>query len=79
MTKYLLLILSLLFGATAWAQQGVQKNISLSKQVPLNSGLTDVWGYADAQGNEYALVGLNIGVFLSIAPFYQAILLVCEI
>ncbi|MEO0471653.1 MAG: choice-of-anchor B family protein [Bacteroidota bacterium] len=36
-----------------------QKNISLIGQLPYDDDLNDIWGYVDAAGTEYALVGLR--------------------
>ena len=37
-------------------------NIEKVGQLPYNVGLNDIWGYTDASGKEYALVGLESGV-----------------
>lgn len=44
----------------AYAQDSLNVN-SLGRLTYPNTGLNDVWGYADANGNEYALVGAVTG------------------
>jgi len=39
-----------------------QLNMTLRGQVSYNPQTNDIWGYADDQGNEFALVGLRTGV-----------------
>ncbi|NNC86810.1 MAG: choice-of-anchor B family protein [Bacteroidia bacterium] len=39
-----------------------QTSMSLLGQVPYPSNLSDVWGYVDGSGNEYAIVGVNDAV-----------------
>lgn len=34
-------------------------NMELLGHLPYDVELSDVWGYADEEGNEYALIGLN--------------------
>ena len=38
------------------------KNTSFVGNLPYSVGLTDIWGYADSNGNEYALIGLLDGI-----------------
>ncbi len=46
-----------------WCSQDIkaQLNMSLRAQINFNEELSDIWGY-EANGREYALVGLNTGV-----------------
>jgi len=39
-----------------------QKNLELQANVSYSQGLSDIWGYTDSVGNEYALVCLRAGV-----------------
>ncbi|MEO1409116.1 MAG: choice-of-anchor B family protein [Bacteroidota bacterium] len=39
-----------------------QLNMTLRSEVTYPEALSDIWGYHDGQGREYALVGLNTGV-----------------
>lgn len=50
----------LLFAFAANAQQSLDVT-QLGHYTYSNWNLNDVWGYADSQGNEYALVGVNDG------------------
>ncbi len=47
-----------------WSLSSVQgqKNLVLEAQVTYDQNLSDIWGYTDAFGNEYALVCLRSGV-----------------
>lgn len=38
-----------------------QTNLSLVGALPYESEVSDIWGYVDTEGNEYALVGVNSG------------------
>ena len=58
MKKKLLLGLFLLISFQAFTQF----NVTFKSSQTYSSGLNDIWGYADASGNEYALVGLTTGV-----------------
>ncbi len=58
MTKYLIAAcVTLLSFHTGWAQ----KNMSLVGYLPMSDDLSDVWGYVDDMGREYAIVGLKNG------------------
>lgn len=48
----------LIFALTGHAQQ----NMSFLGQKTYNEELSDIWGYVDGTGKEYALVGLNTGI-----------------
>ncbi|MEO1417021.1 MAG: choice-of-anchor B family protein [Bacteroidota bacterium] len=62
MTKYLLLLFCVVGLVIPGWSQPVSKNLSLSKRIPYNTGVTDIWGWEDGNGNEYAIVGLQNGV-----------------
>ncbi len=57
--KKLSILLSALFCTTLLS---AQLNMTLRSEVTYSEALNDVWGYHDANGREYALVGLNTGV-----------------
>ena len=44
---------------TSWAQTNIEYLGNLSYQQLRGSDLSNLWGYADEEGNEYALVGVN--------------------
>ncbi|NNC94142.1 MAG: choice-of-anchor B family protein [Chitinophagales bacterium] len=56
------LIVSLLLTFTLLSQSNAQQNMSLLGTLPYSSDLSDIWGYADSAGNEYALVGVFNGL-----------------
>jgi len=59
MIKRLLLITVIL---TQIITANAQLNLNLIGQLPSTHGdLSDIWGYVDTAGNEYALVGANVG------------------
>jgi len=59
--RYLILFLSVLqFGSVALGQ--VALNTELVGQINYGRFTNDIWGYVDAEGNEYALVGLVDGL-----------------
>lgn len=53
------MLLHLCSASMAWCQNF---NLELLGQFPYDVELSDVWGYADEEGNEYALVGKYDGV-----------------
>jgi choice-of-anchor B domain-containing protein len=55
---YLILPL-LIFSFSLWSQ--ISKNMSLLGRMEYDVELSDIWGYTDESGKEYALVGLNNG------------------
>ncbi|MEM7658222.1 MAG: choice-of-anchor B family protein [Bacteroidota bacterium] len=57
----LLIGLLLLSSLSSFAQNG-RNNLDLLGQLSYNLELSDVWGYADGNGREYALVGVQDGV-----------------
>lgn len=54
----------LLFATHAFAQYvpGVNNNVTLLGHQDKYNGYSNIWGYTDASGNEYALVGADIGL-----------------
>ena len=58
--KFLWLTVLAVFTSHAIGQQD-SLNVTKLGQLPYNVGLNDVWGYADGNGNEYALVGAESG------------------
>jgi choice-of-anchor B domain-containing protein len=65
----------LLFAATAVAQENF--NLELVSQYSFTQDASDVWGYVDSTGREYAVVGLNRGTsVLSLEDPYNPELLV---
>ncbi|NVK26851.1 MAG: choice-of-anchor B family protein [Flavobacteriia bacterium] len=60
MKKHLLAALALLIGVGSFAQNN-PVNAVLLGQRSYTADLNDVWGYADSDGNEYALVGVRNG------------------
>lgn len=59
MIKKLLLITVIL---TQTITANAQFNLNLIGQLPSTHGdLSDIWGYVDSLGNEYALIGTNLG------------------
>ncbi|MCF8304490.1 MAG: choice-of-anchor B family protein [Bacteroidales bacterium] len=55
------ILLSIVFIAFAGFSFG-QLNMEMLGQKSYSQELSDVWGYADEEGNEYALVGVNNGI-----------------
>lgn len=45
---------------TTYAQQ----NIDLIGYLPLNNRINDIWGYTDSLGNEYALLGSEVSIYI---------------
>ncbi len=60
MKKLALLLLAALSFTSAYAQL-TRYNVTLIDSLTYSTGLNDVWGYADTSGNEFALVGTQIG------------------
>lgn len=60
--KYIGLLVCSLFSINGYSQPGI--NLLGTLDIPANHGenLNDIWGYVDASGNEYALVGAENGV-----------------
>jgi choice-of-anchor B domain-containing protein len=58
MKKIALLFISFLMFQYGFAQ----KNLELKANVTYNERLSDVWGYSDSLGNEYAIVCLNASI-----------------
>ena len=54
------LILFLALSLITWAATA-QKNMSMLGQLSYSESLSDIWGYVDEEGNEYALVGVYDG------------------
>lgn len=62
MRKHLLTLISCcLLMACLTTELQAQKNTMLVHQFTYDDGLSDIWGYVDENGREYALVGLNRG------------------
>lgn len=56
------LLLSALIGLGCLSSQAqINQNVGFLGQKTYSTGLNDVWGYADANSNEYALVGVRNG------------------
>ena len=53
-------LLSVLLTLSVYSQDKL--NIEKVGQLSYDRGLNDVWGYTDASGIEYALVGLDSGI-----------------
>ncbi|MCB0836869.1 MAG: choice-of-anchor B family protein [Bacteroidetes bacterium] len=53
-------LICLSFASLTWGQ--AIKNTTLIGHLPYSTNLTDIWGYVDGNGDEYALVGLLNGV-----------------
>ncbi|MEL6653653.1 MAG: choice-of-anchor B family protein, partial [Bacteroidota bacterium] len=60
MNKFTLLLGLLLIGLSLQAQQS--KNVNFVGNLSYSDELNDIWGYTDAQNQEYALVGVTTGV-----------------
>lgn len=58
MNKFILVVIISLLTHQAFTQ----KNLSLLANLPYNTQLSNIWGYVDDNGNEYALVGTEDGV-----------------
>jgi len=56
--RKILFLVFILFGIDSFAL----KNLSFSSKLAYSEDLSDIWGYADTAGNEYALVGLFDGL-----------------
>lgn len=54
-----LVVATLAHGSRTWAQTNIEFLGSLSYQQLRGSHLSNLWGYADEEGKEYALVGVN--------------------
>ena len=61
MKKLLLEFASLLFSTIMFAQSG-DFNITLGGKLPYSTTLSNLWGFVDTLGNEYALVGAADGL-----------------
>ena len=57
--KKFTLLSVILFAISYLPAQSISHNISLAGHASYMTGLSDVWGYADSAGNEYALVGAH--------------------
>ena len=57
-----LIIVALLFGFGFGQKGTAQTNMNFLGKLTYNLELSDIWGYVDSLGNEYALVGVNDGV-----------------
>ena len=57
MKKFLPFFFISLFAISSFSQ----KNLDFQARVAYNQGLSDIWGYTDTLGNEYAIVCLNAG------------------
>ncbi len=57
-------VLFALLATSAFAQYqpGVNNNITLLGQQHKYNGYSNIWGYTDSEGNEYALLGADIGL-----------------
>ena len=55
MNKVLFLLVFLISTSISFAQT----NLTLQANLPFDDNLSDIWGYTDSTGREYAIVGLN--------------------
>ena len=62
MKRHLCLTLIFLIAITAFSHAQSSLNTELIDNIDYNVFVNDVWGYIDAQGNDYAVVGLRTGV-----------------
>lgn len=61
--RYIFTLAAALFSAGLFAQPVTENfNIELMAQYTFTQELSDVWGYVDEEGNEYAIVGRQAGV-----------------
>jgi len=58
----LILCLVLLISTFTLSAQNDFKNLELQSNLPFDQTLSDIWGYTDEDGREYALVGLRSAV-----------------
>lgn len=60
---FLILILILICSSSAFAQYvpGVNNNVTLLANLDEYSVYSNIWGYIDPSGNEYALIGHDAG------------------
>ncbi|MBI1191936.1 MAG: choice-of-anchor B family protein [Bacteroidetes bacterium] len=56
------LFLALCLAVLAWQPSLSAQNANLVGQLPYSQSLNDIWGWADAGGHEYALVGVRNGL-----------------
>ena len=56
-----------------------QKNMDLLGYLPINTKVNDIWGFADASGNEYALVGSEVSLLIIDVTLPQSPTLLFEI
>ena len=61
MKRILLAITALLFSSCMFAQTA-NFNISLASKLPYTQALSNIWGFVDTLGNEYALIGAANGL-----------------
>ena len=60
MNKILIIIMSsILFSGTSYNME--LKSITMFENSQYNYGISDVWGYTDEAGNEYAILGYKEG------------------
>lgn len=61
---YAFLPLPVLFAVSAFAQYqpGVNNNLTLLGHLHQYRGYSNIWGYTDSQGREYALLGTDVGL-----------------
>lgn len=53
-----------IFVLLCWIDLSAQKNIDLLGHLPTTTKINDIWGYTDSTGNEYALVGSEISLYI---------------
>jgi choice-of-anchor B domain-containing protein len=75
MRNFILHILLMLTGCFLHAQQ----NMDLLGYLPTNSKINDIWGYTDTLGNEYALVGSEVSLYIIDVSAPQSPVLLFEI
>ena len=79
--------ISLLFLFISLSRSAQDYNISLVSNIPVNTfnsnsdfGVSDVWGYTDELGTEYAVVGYRYGTFIyDVSSNVDAPILVADI